>query len=207
MAHAWKACWCNSLTSSNLVFSAIRVSGFPETLFSYRKRDSLSTSSDFRCRDINGSQHDNSAEYGTRAVSVRSGILQTCVSARPQNHLPDITTLDNMYPMGYTIYMEIRMTGEYRKWFRKIRDHNAKARINARLRLCIEAGKPVGDLHTVGAGVSELRFSFGPGYRVYFAQKGNVLMLLLIGGDKSTQSRDIEQAKEMLEYLNKENQW
>lgn len=84
------------------------------------------------------------------------------------------------------VVMEIRKTDEYDAWFRNLRDRQAKARINARIRLCQTAGRPVGDINTIGDGVSELRFHFGPGYRVYFAQKGDVVMLLLAGGDKRT---------------------
>ena len=71
------------------------------------------------------------------------------------------------------------MTGEYRQWFSRIKDRNAKARISARLRLRFKMGRPVGDLHTVGDGASALRFNFGPGYRVCSAQKSDSLMLLL----------------------------
>ena len=103
--------------------------------------------------------------------------------------------------------MEILKTDEYRNWMKKLRDTQSKARINARLRLCEIAGKPVGDLHTVCNGISELRFTFGPGYRVYFAQKGLKLMLLLAGGDKSSQSKDIKQAKILLSQLIEEKKW
>lgn len=62
-------------------------------------------------------------------------------------------------------------------------------------------------MHPVGKGVNELRFFFGPGYRVYFAQKGNQIMLLLAGGDKTGQDKAIKEAQEMLESLIKEGQW
>lgn len=103
--------------------------------------------------------------------------------------------------------MRILKTDEYESWFRQLRNPDTKARINARLRLCETAGKPTGDLHPIGGGVSELRFHFGSGYRIYFAQKGNKLMLLLAGGDKSRQSRDIKHAREILDQLRKDEQW
>ena len=62
-------------------------------------------------------------------------------------------------------------------------------------------------INTVGDGVSELRFHFGPGYRVYFAQKGDVVMLLLAGGDKRTQPKDIDRARRMLAELKEDKQW
>lgn len=102
---------------------------------------------------------------------------------------------------------EIRKTDEYDAWFRNLRDRQAKARINARIRLCQTAGRPVGDINTIGDGVSELRFHFGPGYRVYFAQKGDVVMLLLADGDKRTQPKDIDRARRMLAELKEDKQW
>ena len=103
--------------------------------------------------------------------------------------------------------MEIQQTDQFRKWLRRLRDRDAKARIIARIRQCGLAGRPVGDMHPVGNGVNELRFFFGPGYRVYFAQKGDRIMLLLAGGDKTGQDRAIKEAQEMLESLIKEGQW
>ncbi|MGE0668994.1 MAG: type II toxin-antitoxin system RelE/ParE family toxin [Sphingomonadales bacterium] len=89
--------------------------------------------------------------------------------------------------------IELRQTAIFADWFARIRDRSAKARIEARLdRLSL--GNP-GDVRPVGEGVSELRISYGPGYRVYYVQRGDVLVVLLCGGDKSTQDRDITQAK------------
>lgn len=87
----------------------------------------------------------------------------------------------------------IKQTDTYRNWERKLRDKQARAIIAARVfRL---AHGLFGDVQPVGQGVSELRIHHGPGYRVYFQQRGNQLILLLCGGDKSSQSRDIETAK------------
>ena len=95
--------------------------------------------------------------------------------------------------------LEIRQTDVYARWFRQLRDRQAKARINARIRR-LSLGNP-GDVRAVGEGVSELRIDYGPGYRVYFVQRGQSLALLLAGGDKSTQDQDIEQARNLAQEL------
>jgi putative addiction module killer protein len=84
-------------------------------------------------------------------------------------------------------------TDEYRDWLRGLRDPQAVARINTRV-MRLRRGNP-GDVAPVGDGVSELRLMFGPGYRIYYAVRNNLLIVLLAGGDKSTQPRDIETAK------------
>lgn len=89
--------------------------------------------------------------------------------------------------------MEIKKTDQYEKWFRSLKDDNAKGRINIRITR-LSLGNP-GDVKSVGEGISELRIDYGPGYRVYFTMQGNTLILLLIGGDKSSQTKDIEKAK------------
>ena len=89
--------------------------------------------------------------------------------------------------------LEVRQTAAYAEWFSGLRDRAVKARIDIRIRR-LSLGNP-GDVKPVGDGVSELRIDFGPGYRVYFIQKGSVYVVLLAGGDKSSQSRDIRQAK------------
>src|SRR3990167_199979 len=89
--------------------------------------------------------------------------------------------------------MEVRKTAVFSKWIDKLRDIRARARILARIeRLAL--GNP-GDVKPVGEGVSELRIDYGPGYRVYFMQRGPVLIVLLCGGDKGSQDRDIALAK------------
>jgi putative addiction module killer protein len=91
--------------------------------------------------------------------------------------------------------IEIRQTDEYARWFDRLRDRQAKFRILARIRR-LSLGN-VGDAQPVGEGVSELRIDCGPGYRIYFKQHGQTLVILLAGGDKSSQKRNIEKAKEL----------
>ena len=84
-------------------------------------------------------------------------------------------------------------------WLTALSDRRAAARIQARLdRLAL--GNP-GDVKPVGEGVSEMRIDYGPGYRVYFTRRGVLLVLLLCGGDKSTQAKDIAQAKRLAKEL------
>ena len=95
--------------------------------------------------------------------------------------------------------IEVRQSVDYAKWFGGLRDRRAKARIDIRIRR-LSLGNP-GDTKSVGDGVSELRIDYGPGYRVYFVQQGSVLVVLLAGGDKSTQARDIAKAKRLARDL------
>jgi len=105
-----------------------------------------------------------------------------------------------LYHVGYTERMfEIRETDTYQRWFESLRDLNAQMRIAARIRR-ISLGN-LGDVKSVGEGVLELRVMYGPGYRVYLARHGERLIVLLAGGDKSTQKRDIERAKELARGL------
>ena len=91
--------------------------------------------------------------------------------------------------------LEIKQTDTYRKWERKLRDQRGKALIEARIfRL---ANGLAGDVKPVGQGVCELRIHHGPGYRVYFKQRGNEVIILLCGGDKDTQQSDINTALQL----------
>lgn len=88
--------------------------------------------------------------------------------------------------------IEIRKTEAFVKWLDSLRDVKGRARVLARIER-LAAGNP-GDVQPVGEGVSELRIDYGPGYRVYFIKRGQTLIILLAGSDKSTQARDIKTA-------------
>ena len=85
--------------------------------------------------------------------------------------------------------LEVRKTETYAHWIDNLRNLQARARVQVRIER-LAAGNP-GDVRPVGEGVSELRIDYGPGYRVYFAKRGREIVLLLAGGDKTTQSADI----------------
>jgi putative addiction module killer protein len=95
--------------------------------------------------------------------------------------------------------IQIQQTDLYAKWFAGLRDRVARARIDIRIRR-LSLGN-AGDAKPVGDGVSELRVDHGPGYRVYFIQRGELVIVLLAGGDKSTQDRDIRTAKALAKDL------
>jgi putative addiction module killer protein len=95
--------------------------------------------------------------------------------------------------------IEIRQTDEYADWFDGLRDREARSRILVRIRR-VSLGN-LGNVKPVGEGVSELRVTHGPGYRIYLKRQGDALVVLLAGGDKSTQKRDIERAKELARGL------
>jgi putative addiction module killer protein len=88
---------------------------------------------------------------------------------------------------------EVRQTESFARWLAGLRDDRARARINIRIRR-LSAGNP-GDVKPVGEGVLEMRIDYGPGYRVYFVPRGTSLVILLAGGDKGTQDRDITAAR------------
>ena len=91
--------------------------------------------------------------------------------------------------------IEVRQTDLFATWLRKLRDEQARARILIRIRR-VSVGN-FGDVKPVGDGVSELRIDYGPGYRIYFTQRGGVLVVLLVGGTKQTQRSDIAKAKQI----------
>lgn len=90
----------------------------------------------------------------------------------------------------------IRQTIDFADWLRKLRDRHVHARIEVRIRR-LSLGNP-GDVKSVGDGVSEMRIDYGPGYRLYFSKHGDTVVLLLCGGDKSTQAADIARSKAIL---------
>lgn len=95
----------------------------------------------------------------------------------------------------------IEKTPEFDKWLRKLKDLKAKAKILFRVQK-LEQDEHFGDCEPVGDGIRELKVNFAKGYRVYFKEKDGKIIVLLIGGDKSTQQKDIKKAKEILKKLN-----
>ena len=95
--------------------------------------------------------------------------------------------------------VEIRQTEEYEAWFGRLRDREARFRIVARIRR-LSLGN-LGDIKSLGEGVFELRITHGPGYRIYLSRQSETLVVLLAGGDKSSQRRDIERAKNLARRL------
>ena len=95
--------------------------------------------------------------------------------------------------------IEIRQTEVYARWIARLDDDRARARIEVRIyRLSLGNA---GDVKPVGGGVSELRVDYGPGYRVYFTQRGKAMVVVLCGGDKRTQNKDIAVAKDLARQL------
>ena len=97
------------------------------------------------------------------------------------------------------VMVEIRQTEVYARWFERLMDRQARVRIDSRIRR-LSLGNP-GDVRPEGAGVSEIRIDYGPGYRVYFTKQGRTVVVLLAGGDKRSQSRDIERALSLARNL------
>ncbi len=95
--------------------------------------------------------------------------------------------------------IEVRQTDEFSTWLRKLRDTRAKAKIAIRIDR-LANGNP-GDVAPVGEGVSEMRIHYGPGYRIYFVAEKDRVVILLCGGDKSTQAADVRKAKELATTL------
>ena len=100
-----------------------------------------------------------------------------------------------IYKLQCAALIELKQTEMFRKWRTRLKDEQARGVIASRLdRL---AFGHAGDVELVGQGISELRIHYGPGYRIYFQKKGDTIIILLCGGDKSTQARDIKTAKRL----------
>jgi putative addiction module killer protein len=97
---------------------------------------------------------------------------------------------------------EIRRSSEFIQWLKKLRDSRARERIYKRIRRLAE-GNP-GDVKPIGEGCTEMRIDYGPGYRVYYKDTGREIIVLLCGGDKTTQDRDIEWAKKIARIYEEE---
>jgi putative addiction module killer protein len=95
--------------------------------------------------------------------------------------------------------IEIRKTERFARWIDSLRDIRGRARILARIER-LAGGNP-GDVKRIRGGISEMRIDYGPGYRVYFKKRGKELIILLAGGDKSTQAKDIEAALRLARNL------
>lgn len=107
-----------------------------------------------------------------------------------------------MSPFGYTCFMNTLITTtEFNLWLKGLKDDRARARIVSRMVSAQEGN--FGDCETVGDGISEMRIFVGPGYRVYYTRRGEVVYLLLCGGDKSSQKRDIRAAKAILNEIDR----
>ena len=103
--------------------------------------------------------------------------------------------------MGYNclLIIEVRQTEQFSEWLNRLKDAGAAARITVRIRR-IEMGNP-GDSKSVGRNVREMRIDYGPGYRIYYVQRGAQILILLSGGDKRTQRQDIKLAQQLAETL------
>ena len=105
--------------------------------------------------------------------------------------------------MKYTCYMyAVEQSKTFKVWLNELRDAFARVRITARLTMAKEGN--LGNCRPVGDGVHEMRIHVGPGYRLYFVHRGERIIFLLLGGNKSSQSRDIKRAKAMAEGIDKE---
>lgn len=105
-----------------------------------------------------------------------------------------------MYPSDYNeVMIKFRKTEVYAKWLNDLRDVRGRARILVRIER-LASGNP-GDVKPVGEGISELRIDYGPGYRVYYKKHGQEVVILLAGGDKSNQTRDIKTALNLARNL------
>jgi putative addiction module killer protein len=99
--------------------------------------------------------------------------------------------------------IEIRETEFYKKWFGAIKDIKTKSVIDVRIRR-VSLGN-FGDVEPVGRGISELKIDYGPGFRVYFLNQRNIIVILLCGGEKSTQSKDIKKAQELAQKIKEQS--
>ncbi len=100
----------------------------------------------------------------------------------------------------------IEKTDEFDKWLRKLNDLRAKAKILFRIQK-IENDEHFGDCKPVGNGIREIKIDYAKGYRIYFIEMNGEIIILLIGGDKSTQQKDIEKANEILKRIKKIEKW
>jgi putative addiction module killer protein len=115
-----------------------------------------------------------------------------------------MTNIDNPPNVLYTGQVSIVETEQFRDWLGNLRDRQARLRIVDRLKRL--AGGNAGDAKSVGDGVQELRLQFGPGYRVYYTWRDGALIILLCGGDKDSQDRDIAKAKALVKDIDDDSE-
>jgi putative addiction module killer protein len=114
-----------------------------------------------------------------------------------------IELVAKMYLFGYTSQMyQVQQTDIFEKWLSKLKDRRATAKVLVRIESLRQGN--TGDSKSLGSGLHELRMHFGPGYRVYYTRKSGLVILLLCGGDKSSQSKDIARARKVLTELKAE---
>lgn len=144
----------------------------------------------------NGRSDDDHTDTITSLIRVqRKKLLCTsCVS--PSFRL-------NLYPKGYSLLLKILVkTPQFDTWLKNLKDKRAKAKILFRLQR-VERNGHLGDCKPIGHGISEIRIHYAKGYRIYFREKDDVVILLLLGGDKSTQKKDVKKVKEIWLTLKK----
>ena len=118
-------------------------------------------------------------------------------SPKPPETPPDLAAT----PSLEVTFLEVNGVEPFTRWFRGLRDNMARQKITTRLRT-VSSGS-FGDTTPIGEGVSELRIDYGPGYRIYYGQRGSTVVIIISGGDKSTQTADTQRAKELWkEYKN-----
>ena len=125
----------------------------------------------------------------------RVGIAQERFCARKRRYRLTFVA----YGLHEGLLVEVRQTEEFSGWLHRLRDANAVARIVGRIRR-MEMGNP-GDARGVGHGILEMRIDYGPGYRIYYVHRGAQVVILLCGGDKRTQPKDIKRAEKLAETL------
>jgi putative addiction module killer protein len=113
-----------------------------------------------------------------------------------QNDREPTQGIGKVYPRGYSHpVLQVRRTAVFTEWIDGLRDARGRARVQARIERLIAGNR--GDARPVGEGVSEMRVDYGPGYRVYYVKRGREIVILLAGGDKSSQDRDIRVALQL----------
>ena len=142
-----------------------------------------------------GASRPGGLSYGGKALiyETPSLYIQRCVGLPRCKSTDENSTMRDAQPREIQYFQNSTGQAPYTEWFKTIRNKTTRNRIRARL-TAVASGN-LGDCGPVGEGVSELRLNFGPGYRIYFGEADNTIVLLLCGGDKSSQRRDIRRAK------------